>query len=775
MATLHDIEIADDHVRHMRDVGSGTSFGMGAAATTPPPFRAGHIAAIDLRGLFAVLRRRLRLFIAVVVSIAAIVVLATFLATPRYTATAVVMLDPRNERVTKVEDVLSSLPADSPVVDTEVEVLESRQLAARVVKALRLEQDPEFNSHLKTGVSLRSILQSLGLVPARPTNGSRSPKELEQVVNAVAKNLSVSRAGLTYVIRIGFKSENPAKAAIVADEFADLYILQQLESKSQATLRASNSLNSRLGQLRAQLLANETAVQQFKIDNNLLSASGATLTEQEISNYNQSLAQAEAQVAEDQARLDTAQKQLATGSTGDDVGETLNSPAIQKLKEQRAEVSRRVASMQTQFLDAYPEMTKARSELADADAQIAAETHRIVSNLEAKLQVSRRRTAAVAGSLGGARSQLASNTRASVRLDELERNAQASRTLYEAYLARFKETSTQEGLENADARLVSRARLPVAPSSPNVPLNLLVGAILALGAGAGAVGLAEALEAGIATSADVERRFRVRYVGAVPLLGSVAKRATVGPAAYVVANPLSSFSEAFRSLRASIVYTAARRPVKVVAVTSALPGEGKTTTAICLGRAAALQGFKVVIVDCDLRRRSLQRATNVEAEHGLLDVLDGTVELSRAIVKDSETDADILALTDNSATPADVFGSRAVDRLLAELRSLYDLVVLDTAPVLPVADSRVLARKADFVLLVARWRATPYQAVQEALRLLAGSSVEAGGIVLNQVNMEQQSRYGYGDPAYYFKAYRTYYLEPPEHSGGRLGSQGARA
>jgi succinoglycan biosynthesis transport protein ExoP len=774
VATLHDIEIADDRVRQMRDMGSGTSFGMGAAATSPPPFRAGHIAAIDLRGLFAVLRRRLRLFIAVVVSIAGIVVLATFLATPKYTATAVVMLDPRNERVTKVEDVLSSLPADSPVVDTEVEVLESRQLAARVVKALRLEQDPEFNSHLKTGVSLHSVVQSLGLAPAKSTNGSRSPKELEQVVNAVAKNLSVSRAGLTYVIRIGFKSENPAKAAIIADEFADLYILQQLESKSQATLRASNSLNSRLGQLRAQLLANETAVQQFKIDNNLLSASGATLTEQEISNYNQSLAQSEAQVA-DQARLDTAQKQLATGSTGDDVGETLSSPAIQKLKEQRAEVSRRVASMQTQFLDAYPEMTKARSELADVDAQIAAETHRIVSNLEAKLQVSRRRTAAVAGSLGGARSQLASNTRASVRLDELERNAQASRTLYEAYLARFKETSTQEGLENADARLVSRARLPVAPSSPNVPLNLLVGAILALGAGAGAVGLAEALEAGIATSADVERRFRVRYVGAVPLLGSVAKRATVGPAAYVVANPLSSFSEAFRSLRASIVYAAARRPVKVVAVTSALPGEGKTTTAICLGRAAALQGFKVVIVDCDLRRRSLQRAMNVDAEHGLLDVLDGTVELSRALVKDSETDADILTLTDDSATPADVFGSRAVDRLLAELRSLYDLVILDTAPVLPVADSRVLARKADFVLLVARWRATPYQAVQEALRLLAGSSVEAGGIVLNQVNMEQQSRYGYGDPAYYFKAYRTYYLEPPEHSGGRLGSQGARA
>jgi succinoglycan biosynthesis transport protein ExoP len=712
-----------------------------------PSAPSGERITIDLRQISSVLRRRWRSFAVAAVIIMAADAAITILPAPQYTATAEVMLNRRNTKITNNDNVLSALPADSQAVDTEVQILKSPQLSHRVVASLRLDQDPEFNPNATARASA-------------PLSG----KPLEQVVERVRRHLSVSRSGPTYVIDIAFRSQTPAKAAKIANAFANLYVAQQVGEKVNATQQAADWLNGRLQQLRAQVGADETAVEQFKIANNLMSSQGATLTEQELSNYNQSLAQANAQLAEDNARLSTARKQLATGSTGDDVGEALNSPTIQKLKEQRAEVSRKVASLASNYKDAYPALRTARQELADIDANIQAETRLIISNLEAKAQVSARRAASIGASVGSAKGELASNDRASVRLSELERIAQASRTLYENYLTRYKETSSQIGLAQADSQVVSQAAPPAKPSSPNVPLNLLAGAILALAAGIGAVGLAEWLEAGLATSADVEKRFNLRYLGAIPALHSVARHAKLSPIDYLVEKPFSGFGEAFRSLVASILHGASAGVVKTVVVTSALPGEGKTTTAICLARAASLQGYRVVIVDCDLRRRSLDRIAAEPAKVGLLEVLLGQVDLAEALVKDARTNVDILPLSQSATTLKDIFGSPDVARLLLQLRNQYDLVVLDTAPVVPVADSRILAQKADFVAVVARWRTTPYKAIQGALRLLADNGVEVGGLILNQVDMMQQARHGYGDMAYYFNAYRSYYLESADRA-----------
>ncbi|MCR5879512.1 CpsD/CapB family tyrosine-protein kinase [Phenylobacterium sp. J367] len=196
----------------------------------------------------------------------------------------------------------------------------------------------------------------------------------------------------------------------------------------------------------------------------------------------------------------------------------------------------------------------------------------------------------------------------------------------------------------------------------------------------------------------------------------------------------------------------------MVAVTSALPGEGKTTTSVCLGRAAALQGARVIVVDCDLRRRTVNRLLNAEPTTGLLEVLSGEATLQQAITPDKETGADFLPLAKSAFTPRDVFGSQAMDRLIHDLRSRYDLIVLDTAPVLPVADTRVLAPKADAVLFLARWRKTPQHAIEAAFRQLAGTGAHLAGVALTQMDMKEQSKYGYGDPGYYYAEYKKYYV-----------------
>ncbi|MFN4177338.1 GumC family protein [Phenylobacterium sp.] len=723
------------------------------------------LGELDLRRLYMAFRRRLRLAAASALAVFVAVAVISMQATPKYTATANVMLDVRQERVTNAQEVLSGLPADSSVVDTEVEILRSRQLAQRVVEALNLDRDPEFNPRLRKPTGLAAVKGAIRGVFERgvPADARETPVELQKqrdrVVDAVLSRLSTSRVGLTYVINIGFESETPAKAAQIANKYAELYLLEQMEAKFEATQQASRWLNERLEKLRAQVIADEAAVQQYRIANNLLSASGATLTEQEISNYNQTLAQARAQVAEDEARLATARRQLAAGSTGEDVGEALTSPVIQGLRAQRVQVSGRVAEMSGRYGERHPEMLKARRELQDIDAQIQQEIGRIISNLEAKVQVSRQRLAAIAGSLGSARGALAANNRATVRLNELERTAEASRTLYESYLNRYKETSTQEGIEQSDARIVSRAKIPTRPSSPKIGLNLAIGLLLGLGSGLGAIVLAEMLDAGLTTAKDVERRLDANYLGSIPLLSSVAEDSRLPPVEYVLAKPLSSFSEAFRNLKTSIQYSRLGEPVRIVAITSALPGEGKTTTAMCLARASALQGVRVLVVDCDLHRRSMNRLMRTEPTRGLLEVLSGAATLEQAVVVDEQSGAHLLPLAPSALTPRDVFGTPAMDRLLTEFAVRYDFVVLDCAPVLPVADVRVLASKADAVVFLAKWRKTPQHAIEAAFRLLAKIGAHIGGVALTQVDMKAQTRYGYGDPGYYYAEYRKYYAD----------------
>jgi exopolysaccharide transport family protein len=727
------------------------------------PLTAGLGDRIDLRRMYMAFRRRLRLFAAVALAVFLATVIITLEATPKYTAVANVMLDTRKERVTNVQEVLSGLPADSSVVDTEVEVLKSRQLAGRVVDALHLDQDPEFNPSLAKPTGLHAITHAVRsfFSAAKPQSAAKTPAELQRArdgyIDRLLGHLTVRRAGLTYVINISIESTNPGQAAQIADKYAQLYLLEQLEAKFEATRNATSWLNDRLSQLKNQVMQDDAAVQQYKIENNLLSASGTNLTEAEISNYNQTLAQARAQVAEDEARLNTARQQLAKGSNGDDLGEALTSPVIAQLRSQRAEVSRTVADLQGRYGERHPEMLKAKRQLQDIDGQIQAEIQRIISNLEAKVQVSRERAGSMAGALGGAKGALAANNRAMVRLNELQRTADASRTLYESYLNRFKETSSSEGIEQSDARIVSYAKVPTSPSSPKVNLNLAIGLMLALAAGFGSVALAEILDAGLTTAEDVERRLETSYLGAVPLLGSVMTETNLSPMDVVVSKPLSSFAEALRNLRASIAYSRLGEPVKVVIVTSALPGEGKTTTAVCLARAAALQGSRTVVVDCDLRRRTVNRLLRADPSVGLLEVLSGEATLQQALHLDEESGAYVLPLSKSTFTPKDVFGTAAMDRLLSELRARFDLVILDTAPVLPVADTRILAPKGDTVVFLARWRKTPQHAIESALRLFANTGAHLGGVALTQVDMKQQVKYGYGDPGYYYAEYKKYY------------------
>jgi exopolysaccharide transport family protein len=731
--------------------------------------RSAGAAPLNVARLMSGLRRHLRLFIGVFIVVIALVAAIALLSTPKFTSTATVLIDEHATDNLHLNTLTPSQEGQTPVfgndtsaVDTQAKILKSRSLVGEVVDQLHLEQDSEFNAALRPPNLLTRVERSIGLAAPPPEETPITRQlERESVITAVQASETVKRFETTYTIDVAFTAEAPQKAQSIANAIVQRYLTQLIEAKYNDVGRGASFLSSRLNELRSEVQKADEAVQQYKIANNLMSASGATLTEQEITNLDTQVAQARAQQAEQDARLSTAEKQLAAGSNGGDVGEAMSNPVVSGLRAQRAQYSAQLADLEAHYGPKFPDVMKAKQAVHDLDNQIALEIQRTISNLKAQSEIAHSRTSAIVASANATRSTLAGNNRAVVRLDELQSNDEAARAVYDAFLSRYKEAIAKEGNEQADARVVSAADLPTNPSSPNKRLVFIIAIVLGFVAAVGAVILMELLTRGVSSAADTEQAFDLPCLGEIPTLASTlegrvsGKRAPI-PQNYVVDKPLSRFSEAFRNLRAAVAASRPGAPPQIVAITSALPDEGKTTTALCLARTSALAGSRVILIDCDLRQRSLARVLNQEPTAGLLEVLNGEIDLKSAIVTDAGSGASILPLAKSAFTPRDVFGAPAMIDLLTHLRAHFDLILLDTAPALAVADTRVLSPKADAVVFVTRWRRTSRKAALLALRALNDSGAYIAGVALTQVNVREQARVGEG-ASYYYRAYKKYY------------------
>jgi polysaccharide biosynthesis transport protein len=712
---------------------------------------------LDLRALITTLRRRMSLFIIVFTLVVGAAAYVTARQPTLYTATAEIVLNMREEKIAPMATVGATLtPADR--ADTEVEVLKSRNLADRVARSLKLAQDPSFNPAVAPTNRSPGWLQSLFGKTEKPAPRPRAEDVRREMIDRLQSALSVTRLGQTFAMELTVTTGSPINAARIANEYVRQYTQGQLQEKVVQSNEATTFLSRRLEELRLQAQADTARVQQYRIANNLLSTSGASLTEQEIANYSQSVAAARAQSSEDLARLRTAKDQMRMGSTGGDVGEALGSSVVSGLRSRQAEVSGRLATLQSRYGPRHPEVLRATSELEDIDRQIQAEIARVISNLDARTRVSRQRLGSISGSLSTARGALAQSNKAMTGLDDLQRRAQASQSLYESYLNRYKEAVAQGGTERPDARVISHASVPLAPTSPRPKLNMLLGCVLGAGAGLVAAFLAEMLFSGLTTGAEVEQKFGLPYLGGIPLLSKkqLKDRST---SETVVDSPRSNFAEAFRSLLTSIRHACDGSP-RVMLITSALPREGKTTISICLARTAAREGERTLLIDADVVCPVISRKlVGGDLGAGLVEVLKGETTLEAAVVADGTPGLDILPLRSAEQDAGEMMTSAAMATLLDEARKRYNVIVIDTAPILPIAATRVLATMADTVVFVARWRHTPDHAIAAALRLLPGRRVKVAGIVLSRIDMRRQVRVGHGDPSFYYPKYRAYYSQ----------------
>ncbi len=660
------------------------------------------------------IRRRLPLISGIGLAAAAIAFTVIMLQPATYTATSLLLITPHQEMSADAA-AAAQMPSQ---VDSEIELLRSPAL-------------------------MDDLAQALGMHSANATSA---------VETNLASVIDIERRGNTGVVAIAARSGTAERARLIADSYADVYLASQLNAHVSSDQQNNTMAWERLAQLRDDAQAKESAAEAFRQEAGLATDGAAQAVMGDLQSQVQ---QAQADLADRQARARRVQDMRSSGAPLDAIANALNTAALNGLQQRSAELSRRLDDLNTRYLPNHPDVQAANAERADLDARIDREVQRAMADLNGQVAAARAHVESLQQSLRASSGELRGTASASERLQELEREAAQSRQVYESFLQRQQAVPT--GPTAVDARLLSHASLPAAPSSPQlrVAIAIAIAAGLLFGLGAGA--LVELFDKSVKNADDLEAKVGHKAIASIPTISRRMMQqmppAERHPSGYLVGRPMSAFTEALRVLRTVIVYSKLDFSVKVVAITSALPNEGKTTISMCLARVAAMSGQKVCVVDCDLRMQSINDIVDIETDVGILQVLAGEATWRSAIVNDPNSDAHILPVATAGFTPRDVFGSQAMSRLVTDLRAHYDLVILDCAPILAVAETRILVAQADTTVLVARAGKTPVGAMRAAVAQTETAGGSVLGVALNYVLPHWQT---YSD-SLYFDQSKSYY------------------
>lgn len=673
---------------------------------------------IGLNAAMRMLRRRM-LLVSIVGLIAAAAVFALLmLRQATYTATALLILNPQADIA-------------NPGLGAAAADLQS----ARIASEIELLRSPVLLSELATELGLQR-------------NGENDASVTETLQDAIV----VRRRADTFVIEIAANAGDPLRAQLMANTFADIYLSGQWRGASGGGEFESEQVSQRLAELRNDAQAAETALEAFRAESD-----GSDFAGDQIGDLQTQLRAAQAELASAESRNRQMRELRQSDASIDAIASALGSDTLNALRSAHADIVARQTDLEGRYLPAHPDVQAVRQERAESDARIEREVQRLAASYQDEVNRARARVQSLQQSLRAAAAELSSRGDPSDRMRELERQASESRELYDSYLERYRDVAGQTDFAAAGARLLSRAAAPAAPSSPHLrlALALALGAGLLLGLGAGAI--AELFDQSVKNADDLEQKVGHPAIASIPTISKRMMRqmppAERHPPGYLVGRPMSAFTEALRVLRTVIVYSKLDFSVKVVAVTSALPDEGKTTISMCLARVAAMSGQKVCVVDCDLRKQSINDVIDIEADIGILQVLAGEAEWRSAIVRDPNSEAHVLPIAASGFTPRDVFGSDAMAKLIADLRSNYDLVILDCAPILAVAETRIVVAQADTTVLVARAGRTAIGAMRTAVAQTQNAGGKVLGIALNYVVPRWQS---YSD-SLYFDESKSYY------------------
>jgi polysaccharide biosynthesis transport protein len=721
---------------------------------------------VDVGGTLRALWRRKLLIVAL--TLLFVVPAAALIAhiTPRYRAEARVMVDDSTVHL-GLPEILSGHPLEDEdiTVLSEIQVILSRDLAKAAIDKLGLVGDPEFNSSLRApsafdhlrGTLVAEVHRYLPWLKPQSAGGDAKVPPETRVVDAFLTHLTADPTGRSRVIRIGFSSESAAKAALIANTVARLYVDDQGEAKTAAAAKATKWLEGHLVQLQQAAEDARLAKETFRRNAGLLQGDkDATLIAQEAASVNQQLGDAEARASIAEARLAYVRKALANPGSGASLSEVVQARPIETLRERESALQEKLAELSSRDGPLNPSFQAVEAELTGVQGSMSRQTQRILQGFTSDVVRENAIVTQLSATLAELKEELGRSNDEQAKLATFDRKAQSADALYQTFLDRVKQTRIEQTDQQSDEQVISSADPPEQPYFPSrrtlfalaAFISALIACLIAL--------LVERRRAGFVDLHHAETALGSNILSLIPFVKRFAP--IVGPEKLV---PLPSrtpdvpvsFAEAVRSLHVRLLLSSGARP-KVIMFASALPGEGKTTSSVALALLMAGIGRRVIIIDCDNRRPSLHRPFGISRGPGIIEYLRGSA-LQEVVRTVPGSDVDVITSGASASHPADLFGSQRMKALLAALAERYDLVILDTPPLMAVADALVLAPLTDKTVYFVRWEKTPKTAAERGLALLAGARADVVGTVLSMVDFEKLAK---RDPrATYYHKVRAYY------------------
>jgi succinoglycan biosynthesis transport protein ExoP len=720
-------------------------------------------AEFSITPSWAPIRRQWPLIALVTGVLVVLSILYLITASPKFTASAMILIDTHKNQVFEKQQVVADAPMDASTVESQVEVVKSESVLLSVIRSLKLTDDPEFN-----GSDAGLVQTVIGkLVSLLSDDGPASKTRIERgVVDALSRNLFVKRVGLTYAMQIDYTSKGAAKSAQIANAIVDAYMVAELDAKYQATQRASRWLQDRIKELRTQATVADEAVRNFKAGNNLVDTSRGLMSQQQLTDVNTQLIQAQAATAEAKAKLDRVDEVNRSDVADASISDALKSDVISRLRAQYFDLAAREVDWSARYGANHIAAANLRNQMREIRRLIGEELKRIAEAYNSDYKIALAREMSIQDSLNKLVGESAGTGKAQVHLRDLESTAQTYRNLYDNFLERLTEAAQQQTFLVSEARIITEATTPVKKSSPKTLLILVGSTLLGSFLGVCAAFGRERMDNVFRTEAQIEQLTGLECLGTLPMISMPKKEKSpagterllpveLGISRYVTEAPLSRFAETMRSVKVAANIGGLTNETRILGIVSAVPREGKTTVAANFAVLLAQSGYKTLLIDSDLRHPSMTRELIGEANRGLITAIQDPDNMTDVVWRDPVTGFDFLPAETGLRVShtSEIISSPAMAKLLVRVRESYDYIVLDLPPIAPVVDVKAVSHLIDKFVMVVEWGETTKEAVLEALHRVETARERMLGVVLNKANPTILKRLEY----YRGRNYRSYY------------------
>lgn len=727
-------------------------------------------STLDFRGYARILHKRLPTVLIVFFILFTAVLIATLKQKPVYRAQMLLEIQKENPDIPTIKELYELEEVSDAYLRTQYSILASESLSRRVIDQLRLETLAEFNSRKWWQLWLKkrtpSVAQGFAIGPLPEVRD----RELSQRVRERFQDqLAIDPVSRSRLVAVRFDSHDPELAARVVNTLAADYVEQSLEARWEATQKAAEWLSQQLVGVKAKLEKSEDELQSYARRNALVFLETDKGTSQNVAN--ERLQQLQEQLTKAQAdryEKEALYRLVETGESGALPG-VFQNKLIQDLSERLAELKREYAQLSTTFNPDYPRVKEIQSQIDDIEASLRDERKRAADSIINDYSAAMRREGLFQQALEEQRKEVNLVAEKSVQYNILKREVDTNKQLYDGLLQRLKEAGVSAGLKATNIRIVDSAEPPAKPVKPNTPLNLAVAMFLGLGLGICAALFQERMDDTLKGDDDIERLLGLRSLAMIPIVPPSngdqhgIHRFLPGDKVLLLKGhgadknsrvswhridrdraPHAPLVEAFRSLRTSVLLSTPDRPPSSLLVTSAQPAEGKTTVACNLAISLAQLGHRVLLVDADLRVPSLHKLFGISGSLGLVSYLTGQEDWRTAVRPSGSLGLDVLVCGPVPPNPSELLSSQSMGALIRSAIAEYKFVILDSSPMLALADSRILAPLVNGVLLVAQCGITSREHLQHAQSGIRGVDGNLIGVVLNNVDIRTNGYYNYG-------------------------------